>query len=174
MFVTLSTTDKYRAEEPRYLWYCGTKKYREGDWYRGTAQHYRGEEGWDTGDGKARKCIIYSAPELQPPPPPPPLRRRTSKVICRLLCGSRAATQRRDTICHHQDCVPDAVSGSTEAVLQAVRLTVRRRLCPGFGLLNARSTRRSLLAGAAGLLAAAALHAPASPWPRSAVLSCHN
>ena len=35
---------KYRAEEPRYLWYCGTKKYREGDgtgtvekWYRGAA-----------------------------------------------------------------------------------------------------------------------------------------
>jgi len=27
--------DKYRAEEPRYLWYCGTKKYRKGDvtWY---------------------------------------------------------------------------------------------------------------------------------------------
>jgi len=47
--------DKYRAEEPRYLWYCGTTKYRKGDgtgtvekWYRGaavvpyrgTAQHY--------------------------------------------------------------------------------------------------------------------------------------
>jgi len=38
----VSTTDKYRAEEPRYLWYCGTKKYRQGDgtgtiekWYRG-------------------------------------------------------------------------------------------------------------------------------------------
>ena len=37
----MSTTDKYRAEEPRYLWYCGTKKYRKGDgtgtvekWYR--------------------------------------------------------------------------------------------------------------------------------------------
>ena len=37
-------TDKYRAEEPRYLWYCGTKKYRKGDgtgtvekWYRGAA-----------------------------------------------------------------------------------------------------------------------------------------
>jgi len=36
--------DKYRAEEPRYLWYCGTKKYRKGDdtgtvekWYRGAA-----------------------------------------------------------------------------------------------------------------------------------------
>ena len=35
--------DKYRAEEPRYLWYCGTKKYRKGDgtgtvetWYRGS------------------------------------------------------------------------------------------------------------------------------------------
>jgi len=35
--------DKYRAEEPRYLWYCGTKKYRQGDgtgtvdkWYRGS------------------------------------------------------------------------------------------------------------------------------------------
>ena len=27
----VSTTDKYRAEEPRYLWYCGTKKYRKGD-----------------------------------------------------------------------------------------------------------------------------------------------
>ena len=34
----------YRAEEPRYLWYCGTKKYRQGDgtgtvekWYRGAA-----------------------------------------------------------------------------------------------------------------------------------------
>jgi len=32
----------YLAEEPRYLWYCGTKKYRKGDgtgtvekWYRG-------------------------------------------------------------------------------------------------------------------------------------------
>jgi len=44
MFVTVSTTDKYRAEEPRYLWYCGTKKYRQGDgtgtvekWYRGAA-----------------------------------------------------------------------------------------------------------------------------------------
>jgi len=40
----VSVTDKYRAEEPRYLWYCGTKKYREGDgtgtvekWYRGAA-----------------------------------------------------------------------------------------------------------------------------------------
>jgi len=40
----MSTTDKYRAEEPRYLWYCGTKKYRKGDgtgtvekWYRGAA-----------------------------------------------------------------------------------------------------------------------------------------
>jgi len=21
--------DKYRAEEPQYLWYCGTKKYRK-------------------------------------------------------------------------------------------------------------------------------------------------
>jgi len=38
------TTDKYRAEEPRYLWYCGTKKHRQGDgtgtvekWYRGAA-----------------------------------------------------------------------------------------------------------------------------------------
>ena len=38
----MSTTDKYRAEEPRYLWYCGTKKHRKGDgtgtvekWYRG-------------------------------------------------------------------------------------------------------------------------------------------
>ena len=38
----VSTTDKYRAEEPRYLWYCGTKKYCKGDgtgtvgkWYRG-------------------------------------------------------------------------------------------------------------------------------------------
>jgi len=37
----VSTTDKYRAEEPRYLRYCGTKKYRQGDgtgtvgkWYR--------------------------------------------------------------------------------------------------------------------------------------------
>ena len=27
----MSTTDKYLAEEPRYLWYCGTKKYRKGD-----------------------------------------------------------------------------------------------------------------------------------------------
>jgi len=40
----VSTADKYRAEEPRYLWYCGTKKYRKGDgtgtvekWYRGAA-----------------------------------------------------------------------------------------------------------------------------------------
>ena len=40
----MSTTDKYRAEEPRYLCYCGTKKYRKGDgtgtvekWYRGAA-----------------------------------------------------------------------------------------------------------------------------------------
>ena len=40
----MSTTDKYRAEEPRYLWYCGTKKYRKDDgtgtvekWYRGAA-----------------------------------------------------------------------------------------------------------------------------------------
>ena len=40
----MSITDKYRAEEPRYLWYCGTKKYRKGDgtgtvekWYRGAA-----------------------------------------------------------------------------------------------------------------------------------------
>ena len=40
----MSTTDKYYAEEPRYLWYCGTKKYRKGDctgtvekWYRGAA-----------------------------------------------------------------------------------------------------------------------------------------
>ena len=39
----VSTTFKYRAEEPRYLWYCGTKKYRKGDgtgtvekWYRGS------------------------------------------------------------------------------------------------------------------------------------------
>ena len=39
-----STMDKYRAEEPRYLWYCGTKKYRKSDgtgtvekWYRGAA-----------------------------------------------------------------------------------------------------------------------------------------
>ena len=31
MFVTVSTTDKYRAEELRYLWCCGTKKYRKGD-----------------------------------------------------------------------------------------------------------------------------------------------
>jgi len=23
--------DKYRAEEPRYFWYCGIKKYRKGD-----------------------------------------------------------------------------------------------------------------------------------------------
>ena len=36
--------DKYRAEKPRYLWYCGTKKYRKSDgtgtvekWYRGAA-----------------------------------------------------------------------------------------------------------------------------------------
>jgi len=37
---------KYRADEPWYLWYCGTKKYREGDgtgstvekWYRGAAE----------------------------------------------------------------------------------------------------------------------------------------
>ena len=27
----VSTTDKYRAEEPWYLWYCGTKTYRKGD-----------------------------------------------------------------------------------------------------------------------------------------------
>jgi len=40
----VSITDKYRAEEPRYLWYCSTKKYRKGDgtgtvekWYRGAA-----------------------------------------------------------------------------------------------------------------------------------------
>jgi len=40
----VSITDKYRAEEPRYLWYCGTKKYCKGDgtgtvekWYRGAA-----------------------------------------------------------------------------------------------------------------------------------------
>jgi len=40
----VSTTDKYRAEELQYLWYCGTKKYRKGDgtgtiekWYRGAA-----------------------------------------------------------------------------------------------------------------------------------------
>jgi len=40
----MSATDKYRAEEPRYLWYCGTKKYRKGDgtgsvekWYRSAA-----------------------------------------------------------------------------------------------------------------------------------------
>ena len=40
----VSITDKYRVEEPRYLWYCGTKKYRKGDstgtvekWYRGAA-----------------------------------------------------------------------------------------------------------------------------------------
>jgi len=40
----VSTTDKYRVEEPRYLWYCGTKKYRKGDgtgtvgkWYRRAA-----------------------------------------------------------------------------------------------------------------------------------------
>ena len=40
----MSITDKYRVEEPRYLWYCGTKKYRKGDgtgtvekWYRGAA-----------------------------------------------------------------------------------------------------------------------------------------
>ena len=44
MFVTVSTTDKYRAEEPRYLWYCGTKKYGKDDgtgtvekWYRSAA-----------------------------------------------------------------------------------------------------------------------------------------
>ena len=36
--------DKYRAEEPRYLWYYGTDKYRKGNgtgtvekWYRGAA-----------------------------------------------------------------------------------------------------------------------------------------
>ena len=41
---SVSTKDKYRAEKPRYLWYCGTKKYRKGDgtgtvekWYRGAA-----------------------------------------------------------------------------------------------------------------------------------------
>ena len=40
----MSITDKYRVEEPRYLWYCSTKKYRKGDgtgtvekWYRSTA-----------------------------------------------------------------------------------------------------------------------------------------
>ena len=40
----VSTTDKYRAEEPRHLGYCGTKKYRKGNgtgtiekWYRGAA-----------------------------------------------------------------------------------------------------------------------------------------
>jgi len=40
----VSITDKYRVEEPQYLWYCGTKKYRKGDgtgtvkkWYRGAA-----------------------------------------------------------------------------------------------------------------------------------------
>jgi len=40
----VSKTDKYRADEPRYLWYCGSKKYRKGDgtgtvekWYRGAA-----------------------------------------------------------------------------------------------------------------------------------------
>jgi len=36
----VSTTDKYRTEEPRYLWYCGTKKYGTGTvekWYRGAA-----------------------------------------------------------------------------------------------------------------------------------------
>ena len=27
----VSTTDKYRAEESRYLWYCGTKNYRKAD-----------------------------------------------------------------------------------------------------------------------------------------------
>jgi len=39
----VSTTDKYRAKESRYLWYCGTKKYRQGDgtgtvekWYCGS------------------------------------------------------------------------------------------------------------------------------------------
>jgi len=39
-----STMDKYCAEEQRYLWYCGTKKYRQGDgtgtvekWYSGAA-----------------------------------------------------------------------------------------------------------------------------------------
>jgi len=38
----VSTTDNYRAEELRYLLYCGTEKYHEGDcigtiekWYRG-------------------------------------------------------------------------------------------------------------------------------------------
>jgi len=36
--------DKYRAEEPWYLWYCGTKKDCKGDgtvtvekWYRGSS-----------------------------------------------------------------------------------------------------------------------------------------
>jgi len=40
----VSTTDKYCADEPWYLWYCGTKKYRKDDgtgtvekWYRGAA-----------------------------------------------------------------------------------------------------------------------------------------
>jgi len=40
----VSITDNYRVEEPRYLWYCGTKKYRKGDgtgtvekWYRGAS-----------------------------------------------------------------------------------------------------------------------------------------
>ena len=45
----MSTTDKYRAEEPRYLCYCGTKKYRKGGgtgtvekWCRGSIPRCRG------------------------------------------------------------------------------------------------------------------------------------
>ena len=38
----MSTTDKYRFEEPRYLWYCGTKKYREGDDTGTVEKLYRG------------------------------------------------------------------------------------------------------------------------------------
>ena len=34
--------DKYCAEEPRYLWYCGTKKYRKGDSTGTTEKRYRG------------------------------------------------------------------------------------------------------------------------------------
>ena len=38
----VSITDKYRVEEPRYLWYCGTKKYRKGDGTGTAEKSYRG------------------------------------------------------------------------------------------------------------------------------------
>ena len=71
----MSTTDKYRAEEPRYLWYCGTKKYREGDgtgtvekWYRGAAV-----VPWYRATLLQTVLLDGALPDASPPPLDPPL-----------------------------------------------------------------------------------------------------